>query len=394
MGPDNAPFLGPSIFVAVLAVYARTSFPSVTGGDAGELLAEACQLGTAHPPGYPLFTGLIHVAMRGWTGSGIGPGHQSEGSVPPGAPARAANLLCAAFGAGAAALVFATVVEWNTGRRLPEASQLGGVVAAALFSFSPLAWEYHTGAEVFALNNFLVALLLYLTARVASGALANCPRPLEGRSMGSSATLGQGGESSSGESISAWGAEQRGRRPGARRAWVAARWGALVCGLALSNQHASLLFIVPLAAAVSSAPLPSPKLVSAEKFALCRKVQKGQSQPHLVAVPVALACHLALSQVLAFLALAEMAVPSRIPSGVPSGVPSSGGSAGAAFPWWRFGWRVAGLVGCFLAGVSPYGYLVGSARAGPKPGSWGDTRTAQGFFKHGQTLKQSARLKD
>lgn len=34
------------------------------GGDSGELVAEACHLGTAHPPGYPLFTLLFHVITQ------------------------------------------------------------------------------------------------------------------------------------------------------------------------------------------------------------------------------------------------------------------------------------------------------------------------------------------
>lgn len=35
----------------VLVVYIYTVMPSVPGGDAGELLASGCQLGTPHPPG-------------------------------------------------------------------------------------------------------------------------------------------------------------------------------------------------------------------------------------------------------------------------------------------------------------------------------------------------------
>lgn len=37
--------------VFVLVVYVYTAIPSVPGGDAGELLASGCQLGTPHPPG-------------------------------------------------------------------------------------------------------------------------------------------------------------------------------------------------------------------------------------------------------------------------------------------------------------------------------------------------------
>jgi hypothetical protein len=34
-----------AVFAALLAAYARTAYPSVPGGDSGELLAEACALG-------------------------------------------------------------------------------------------------------------------------------------------------------------------------------------------------------------------------------------------------------------------------------------------------------------------------------------------------------------
>ena len=47
--------------VAIFSVYVITASPSIAGGDSGELVAEGCSLGTAHPPGYPLFTLLIYV---------------------------------------------------------------------------------------------------------------------------------------------------------------------------------------------------------------------------------------------------------------------------------------------------------------------------------------------
>ena len=87
------PVLAPASLLAivVLSVYGATIAPSIAGGDSGELVAEACHLGTAHPPGYPLFTLLIHALTR----------------LPgvPASPAVRANLFCAACGAGAAAPV-------------------------------------------------------------------------------------------------------------------------------------------------------------------------------------------------------------------------------------------------------------------------------------------------
>ncbi|CAM9750958.1 unnamed protein product, partial [Choristocarpus tenellus] len=135
----------------VLLLLVCTAFPSVPGGDAGELLAEACQAGVPHPP---------------------------------------------------AVLACLTVEDWTRGFKdaYNPTAAMGG---ALLFALSPLAWEYSTGTEVFALNNFLVAAIIYLTSRTIR-------RPTVGT----------------------------------------ARVGALVCGFALSNQHASVLVAAPMALAV------------------------------------------------------------------------------------------------------------------------------------------------
>ncbi|MGB1597536.1 MAG: protein O-mannosyl-transferase family, partial [Promethearchaeia archaeon] len=44
-----------------VAVFAATQFPTVPGGDSGELIVAACSLGIPHPPGYPLHTMLGHL---------------------------------------------------------------------------------------------------------------------------------------------------------------------------------------------------------------------------------------------------------------------------------------------------------------------------------------------
>lgn len=54
------------------------------GGDSGELLAESCNLGVAHPPGYPLFV----LITKGWL-------VLTEAVGMGGSPAWRANLLSA-----------------------------------------------------------------------------------------------------------------------------------------------------------------------------------------------------------------------------------------------------------------------------------------------------------
>uniref|UniRef100_A0A8C0B692 Transmembrane protein 260 n=1 Tax=Buteo japonicus TaxID=224669 RepID=A0A8C0B692_9AVES len=96
----------------------------------------------AHPPGYPLFTLLAKLAT---------------GLLPVGSPAYRVNLLCGLLGAAAASLLFYTVFRLS-------GSYAGGILAAGVFSFSRLTWQWSIAAEVFSLNNLFVGLLMALTA--------------------------------------------------------------------------------------------------------------------------------------------------------------------------------------------------------------------------------------
>ena len=185
------------VFFSVLLLYAVTTAPSVAGGDSGELLAESCSLGTAHPPGYPLFTLLYHIPLT------YMPAYLS--------PAMWANLFTACLGAAASAVVCAITREalrcgGQCGRSISGAS------AGYLFAFSPLVWQYHCTSEVFALNNLLVALIVHralLYARL--------------------------------------------------RKIKDLRIASLLTGLALSNQHTAILFVVPLGARALSIAAPTLK---------------------------------------------------------------------------------------------------------------------------------------
>ncbi|XP_078720640.1 protein O-mannosyl-transferase TMEM260 isoform X5 [Lampetra fluviatilis] len=165
--------------VLVLGVYWRTLHPSLPGGDSGELITAAHELGVAHPPGYPLFTLLAKLAMS---------------LTSSGSPAFRVNLLTAACAAGAAALLHAAVHR-------ASGSVPAGVLAAGLFAFSRLTWHWAVAAEVFSLNNLLVALLVLLAA--CFGAAPDAPSRCK-----------------------------------------FAKAGAFVCGLSLSNQHTASLYVV------------------------------------------------------------------------------------------------------------------------------------------------------
>lgn len=208
--------------------------PGIAGGDAGELVAESCHLGTAHPPGYPLYTMLNHVAVRFLPGVldsvGLRPGPGVDGRA---SPAWCANAIASVMGALAATFTaqstYLLCIRWDGiggGRRVQKrnAAQssstavhhhyysysweesdhilktLASGCAAMLMAFSPLMWQYSVTAEVFALNNLLLSLLLSLALRFSFG-----------------------------------------------RDFTHAAAGALVSGLSLSNQHTSVLYVAPLA---------------------------------------------------------------------------------------------------------------------------------------------------
>ena len=49
------------VLALLTACYGTTLYPSIPGGDAGEVIAVAHELGVAHPPGYPLFTVCVNA---------------------------------------------------------------------------------------------------------------------------------------------------------------------------------------------------------------------------------------------------------------------------------------------------------------------------------------------
>ena len=173
-------------------------FRGIPGGDAGELVAEACLGGVAHPPGYPLHLLLTRAAAMA-----------SRGVLTP---AHAANFVSCLLGAGAAALLTETVHvvtgSWAMG---------SGAVAGITFSLSDLVWLYSSGSEVFALNNFLCCLCVHAAARFFAANNPSCE-----------------------DAVRRW-----------------RRIGVFCCALALTNQHTAVLFVAPLAAIVLAHSLPT-----------------------------------------------------------------------------------------------------------------------------------------
>jgi tetratricopeptide (TPR) repeat protein len=161
-----------AIFFVALLLYAWTLAPTVTLTDSGELIVAAHGLGVAHPPGFPFWVMLAHLASL----------------VPWGNVAARINFSSALFAALASAMLTAVVAEllisgsWLASQKRTKKSaqrsrnvdasdrarflQLAPALAAGLLmAFSRTLWAYATITEVYALNTVLILLVFFLIAR-------------------------------------------------------------------------------------------------------------------------------------------------------------------------------------------------------------------------------------
>jgi Flp pilus assembly protein TadD len=134
-----------AMLIGSVALYAATAARTVTGEDAGELLAAAHTLGVPHPPGYPLWT------LLGWA---------ADHGLPFGTVALRVTLVSVVCSALANTLLLALALK-------TVASRLAACAAAALFAVSVTHWTQATIPEVYALNTFFLALCALLLLRLA-----------------------------------------------------------------------------------------------------------------------------------------------------------------------------------------------------------------------------------
>lgn len=115
-----------AVFAAVFVLYLASAHPALAPRDAADLALAAATLGPAHPPGYPLYA----LLGKAWTLL-----------LPLGNQAYRLNVLSAAAGAAAVAVVFSSVRRrsglWTA---LPAAAALA--LSAPLWKFSGLGEKY------------------------------------------------------------------------------------------------------------------------------------------------------------------------------------------------------------------------------------------------------------
>lgn len=161
-----------AVFVVALLLYTFTLAPTVTLVDSGELIVAARGLGVAHPPGFPLWVMLAHLASL----------------LPFGNIAARINFSSALFAALACAMLTLVVTEllivassFARQKGTSKAAQQGkkredltgggflifapAVGAGLLMAFSRTLWSYATITEVYALNALLILLVFFLVLR-------------------------------------------------------------------------------------------------------------------------------------------------------------------------------------------------------------------------------------
>lgn len=108
----------------------------------------------------------------------------------------------------------------------------GAVLAGGLFAASRLSWQWSVVAEVFALNNLFIGLLLVLTASFHCA--ENAQQRMRVTRLASASPTGCAHCSNC--------TAVKNARP-----YQVARWGALCCALGLCNQHTLVLYVVVVA---------------------------------------------------------------------------------------------------------------------------------------------------
>lgn len=132
-----------TLMIVSFFLYLYTLAPDVLDSDGGEFQFAAWNFSFVHPTGYPLFLILGGIFQH---------------LVPIGTPAFRLNVLNAIIAAFAVGVLYLAAYEITH-------EKIWSALAAASFALSRTFWFNAGGAEVYALNALLLALLIFLAAR-------------------------------------------------------------------------------------------------------------------------------------------------------------------------------------------------------------------------------------
>jgi Protein of unknown function (DUF2723) len=119
--------------------------PTISSGDSAELITNSFQLGLMHPPGYPLYTLIAKLFTY----------------IPFNSIAWRVNLFSVITMALSVSFLFLTL-------NLVIKRCLVSLLLALLYGFSPLIWRYALVSEVFALNQLLLSVFMYLCLQLSN----------------------------------------------------------------------------------------------------------------------------------------------------------------------------------------------------------------------------------
>lgn len=144
--PTRTHLLAP-LAAATLAgiAYALTATPWIVGADNAEFVTLSVAHGSAHPPGYPLYTAYLRLMSF----------------LPAASAAHSAALATATLAALAVATLTDALRRWGF-------TALTATGAALVFAFDANVWNVSAHAEVFALNNLVAAGIFWAAAPDAS----------------------------------------------------------------------------------------------------------------------------------------------------------------------------------------------------------------------------------
>jgi hypothetical protein len=133
---------GGLIALAALVTYIWIAPVHIVDGDNAEMATLGVAGGVAHPTGYPAY--LLWLRATTW--------------LPGSSPAHTAAIATAILAAVQLLVLHAACRAWG-------ARPIAATLAVAVYAASPVAMRYSSEAEVFALNQLVVATVLYLAAR-------------------------------------------------------------------------------------------------------------------------------------------------------------------------------------------------------------------------------------
>lgn len=142
--------IGILLFVLTFIVYLRFLAPTIFTGDSADATLASYALGMPHPPGFPVYTWIGHLFTL----------------IPIGDIAYRVNLMSGFFGALVIPVAYAIIrssAQKFEGRLSESASRFGAVVGSLALAFSITYWAQAEIAEVYTLNAFFVALMIFLS---------------------------------------------------------------------------------------------------------------------------------------------------------------------------------------------------------------------------------------